>query len=104
MIDFAASAYSSFESPPSFLKWEKYILIREESEKLKKGGGSVVQGQVFLKGGREAGTFPIQFFQGLSPLHLEITLPLPKLCYASVEIFFLPPSLYEKIVILYQVV
>ena len=79
-------------------------MIREESEKLKKGSGSVVQGQVFLKGGREAGTFPIQFFQGLSSLHLEITLPLPKLCYASVEIFFLPPSLYEKIVILYLVV
>ena len=30
----------------------------------------MVQGQVFLKGG--AGTFPIQFFQGLSFLRLEI--------------------------------
>ena len=32
----------------------------------------MVQGQVFLKGG--AGTFPIESFQGLSFLHLEITL------------------------------
>ena len=40
----------------------------------------MVQGQVFLKGG--AGTFPIYFFQGLSFLHLEITLPFVKLCYA----------------------
>ena len=32
-----------------------------------------MQGQVFLKGSG-AGTFPIQFFQGLSFLHLEITL------------------------------
>ena len=40
----------------------------------------MLQGQVFLK--RGAGTFPIQFFQGLSFLHLEITLPFVKLCYA----------------------
>ena len=33
----------------------------------------MVQWQVFLKGG--AGTFPIKFFQGLSFLHSEITLP-----------------------------
>ena len=33
----------------------------EESENLKKGGGSTVQEQVFLKGG--AGPFPIKFFQ-----------------------------------------
>ena len=30
---------------------------RRQSEQLKKGGGSIVQGQVFLKGG--AGTFPL---------------------------------------------
>ena len=41
----------------------------------------MVQGQVFLKGGG-ADTFPIQFFQGLSLLHLEVTLPFAKLCYA----------------------
>ena len=47
----------------------------------------MVQGQVFLKG--EAGTFPIKFFQGLSFLHSEITLPLAKLCYAFEEkVFF----------------
>ena len=51
-----------------------------ESEKSKKGGESMVQGQVFLKGGR-AGTFPNYFFQGLLLLHLEITVPFAKLCY-----------------------
>ena len=30
-------------------------------------------------------TFPISFFQGLSFLHLEITLPFAKLCYAFEE-------------------
>ena len=34
-----------------------------ESHFLKKGGGSMVQGQVFLKGVDD--TFPISFFQGL---------------------------------------
>ena len=50
----------------------------------------MVQGQVFLKGRRAgwAGTFPNHFFQGLSFLHLEITLPLAKLCYASEEKLF----------------
>ena len=41
---------------------------------------------VFLKG--KPGTFPIQFFQGLSFLHLEITLLFAKLCYAFEEKFF----------------
>ena len=36
----------------------------------------MVQGEVFLKGGA---TFPIYFFQDLSFLHLEITLPFAKL-------------------------
>ena len=49
-----------------------------------------MQEQVFLKGG--AGTFLIKFFQGLSFLHSEITLPFAKLCYAFEEkLFFLPP-------------
>ena len=40
----------------------------------------MIQGKVFLNGG--ADTFPISFFQGLSFLNLEITLPFAKLCYA----------------------
>ena len=51
------------------------------SEKLKKGGESMVLGWGGLLK-RGAGTFPIQFFQGLSFLHSEITLPFAKLCYA----------------------
>ena len=35
-----------------------------------------------LKRGGGADTFPISFFRGLSSLHLEITLPFAKLCYA----------------------
>ena len=51
----------------------------------------MVQGQVFLKGGW-AGTFPVQFFQSLSFLHLEITLPFAILCYAFEEkLFFMSP-------------
>ena len=44
------------------------------------------QGQNILKG--RAGTFPIYFFQGLSFLHLEITLPFAKLCHAFEEKLF----------------
>ena len=47
----------------------------------------MVQGQVFLKGGRLA-LFLFIFFQGLSFLHLEITLPFAKLCYAFEEKLF----------------
>ena len=47
--------------PPFFLKAGKQILITSprggKSEKLKKGGGSMMQGAGLLK--REAGTFPI---------------------------------------------
>ena len=47
----------------------------------------MVQEQAFLKG--QAGTFPVSFFQGLSFLHLEMTLPFTKLGYTSEEkIFF----------------
>ena len=60
-----------------------------ESEKLKKEGGSMVQVQACLKRGRGTDNFPISFFQGLSFLHLEITLPFAKLCYAfEKKIFF----------------
>ena len=40
----------------------------------------MVQGQVFLKGG--LALFVFNFFQGLSFLHVEITLLFAKLCYA----------------------
>ena len=50
----------------------------------------MVQGQVFLKGKGGADTFPIQFFQYLSVLHLESTLPFAKLCYAFEEKLFFP--------------
>ena len=57
---------------------------RGKSEKLKKGG-SILQGQVLKKKGEGAGTFPIKFFQGVSFLHLEITLRFAKLCHAFEE-------------------
>ena len=62
----------------------------------------MVQGQIFLKGRGgggggggwgEAGTFPIYFFQGLSFLHLEITLAFAKLCYAFEEKSFFSPTI-----------
>ena len=49
-----------------------------ESEKSKKGGGSMVQGG-------QGDIFPISVFQGLSFLHLKITLPFAKLCHAFEE-------------------
>ena len=39
-------------------------------------------GAGLLKRERDAGTFPIQFFQSLSFLPLEITLSFAKSCYA----------------------
>ena len=50
----------------------------------------MVQGQVFLKGvgGGGGGIFPIYFFQGLSFLHLEITLTFAKLYFAFEEKLF----------------
>ena len=46
----------------------------------------MVEKQVFLKWGID--TFPTQFFQGLSFLHLEITLPFAKVCYSFEEKLF----------------
>ena len=43
-----------------------------------------------------AGTFPIYFFQGLSFLHLEITLPFAKLCYAFEEKLFCHHNFMKK--------
>ena len=62
----------------------------------------MVQGQIFLKGGRwGVGTFPIYFFQGLSSLHLEIFLSFAKLCYAFEEkLFFSVTKILGKKVIL----
>ena len=55
--------HSSEPPPPFFLKGGgvnfNYLPRRGDSEKLKKGCGSMVQGEVFLKEGGEAGTFPI---------------------------------------------
>ena len=47
---------------------------------------------------RGAGTFHIKFFQNLSFLHSEITLPLAKLCYAFEEniVFFATIILWKK--------
>ena len=50
----------------------------------------MVQGQVLLKEKGEGGgdTFPYSFFQGLSFLHLEITLPFAKLLCIKKIFFF----------------
>ena len=54
-------------SPPPFYRGGKGILITfpgwDESEKLKKVGGSMVQGQVFLKGGGGLTLFLFKFFK-----------------------------------------
>ena len=55
--------HSTEPPPPVFFKGGgvnfNYLPRRGDSEKLKKGCGSMVQGEVFLKWGGEAGTFPI---------------------------------------------
>ena len=65
---------------------------------LYKGGRSTVQGQVFIKGGGGADTFPISLFQGLSFLHLESTLPFAKPCYAfeNKKFFFCHHNFMKK--------
>ena len=57
--------------------------------------------QIFLKGGKEAAdTCPISFFQGLSFLHLEITFPFVKLCFAfEKEIFSVTIILWKKVIL-----
>ena len=61
----------------------------------------MVQGQFLKKEGGGAGTFPIKFFQGLSFLHLKITLPFAKLCHAFEEkIFFSATIILVNMVIL----
>ena len=55
------------------------MVIQSEYEVWQKYGA----GAGLLK--RGASTLPIQFFYGLSFLHLEIALPFAKLCYAFEE-------------------
>ena len=45
----------------------------------------MVHRQALLRGGLGAGFFPISFFQGLSFLHVEITLLFAKSLYAFKE-------------------
>ena len=52
------------------------------------------QGQVFLKRGRRADTFIVLFSQGLSFLHLEITLPFAKLRYAFEKKYFFSVTIF----------
>ena len=59
-----------------------------DSEKLKRGGESMVQGQVFLKGGGGERLVIFPLFQGLFILHSEITLSFEKVCYAFEKILF----------------
>ena len=61
----------------------------------------MVQGQVFLKGVGGLALVLFNFFQGLSFLHLEITLTFAKLCYAFEEkLFFSATIILGKKVIL----
>ena len=62
-------------TPPFFYRGE-WISINSlggrGTWKIKKGGESMVQWQLFLKAG--AGTFAVKFFKGWTFLHLEIIL------------------------------
>ena len=76
-IEWNISALHNLDLPP-LVKGGQLILITSpgrggNSEKLKKGGGSMVQGQFFLKG---RGWYFYLIIQGLSFLNLEITLSL----------------------------
>ena len=56
-----------------------------------------MQGQVLLKGVADTS---INFFQGLSFLHLEITLPFAKLCHAFEEkLFFCHHDFMKKVIL-----
>ena len=64
----------------------------------------MVEGQVFWKGvvGGELARFIIlSFYQGLLSLHLEITLPFAKFCYAFEENLFFSATiiLWKKVII-----
>ena len=55
---------------------------------LKRGWKYGAEVGLLNKEGGRGGTFPIQFLQGLSHLHLEITLLFAKLCYGFEEKLF----------------
>ena len=57
-----------------------YPQVRTLSIGSKKGSGVN-----FEKWKKEGGSFPVKVFQGLSFLHLEITLPFAKFCHAFEE-------------------
>ena len=60
----------------------------------------MVQGQFFIKGGGPW-HFSYLLFQGLSFLHLEITLPFVKLCYAFEEKILFSATIFlcEKVIL-----
>ena len=60
-------------------------IVEQFLNNLKRGSKYRAEAGLFKRG---AGTFPIYFFYGLSFLHLEITLPFAKLCYAFEEKLF----------------
>ena len=72
-----------------------------EIRKIKKGGRSMVQGQVFLKGG--GWHFSDLIFSRFMFLHLEITLPFAKLCHAFEEKLFFSATiiLWKKVILRY---
>ena len=70
-------------------------------KKLKKEWKYGAGAGLLKKGVEGAGTFLIYFFQGLSFLHLEITFPFAKLCYAFEEknFFFCHLILWKKVIL-----
>ena len=71
------------------VKLPDYLPILNHYKNQLKRGGSMVQGQVFLKKGGEPALFLFNFFK---VYHLEIALPFAKLSYAFEEKKnFLPP-------------
>ena len=89
------AAWHSSDPPlSSFLRGVGGQGVGVNFKHLSQRGGVISQRQVYLKGGGGrgggggAGTFPIEFFQGLSFLHSKITLPFAKLCYGFEQKLF----------------
>ena len=81
---------------PLFKTGVKVNFKQLPQRKIKKRGQKYGARAGLLKG-RGAGTFPIQFFHGLSFLHLEITSPIAKLCFMHLkEIFFCHHNFVKK--------
>ena len=86
--------HSSDPLPHSLRVNFDYLPQRGGIWKIKKRGRKYGAGAGLKRGGD---TFPISFFQGLSFLHLEITLPFAKLCYAFEEkLFFCHHNFMKK--------